>query len=116
MNRYFKRKKDHYLFKDLFLPLISFLLIVALFGFGIRNLSGTTQEEQLHSAEQAVRRAAVQCYAIEGRYPADVAYLKENYGLAVDETKYVIHYQRIGSNLLPEIAVFSADGMGTDGE
>ena len=40
------------------------------------------------------------------REDASVEYLKENYGLAVDDSRYVIHYQRLGANLLPEIAVF----------
>ena len=106
MSRYFKQKKEHVLLKDLFLPLASFVLIVALFSFGIQSVSQTAREEQLRFAEQAVRRAAVQCYAVEGRYPASVEYLKENYGLAVDDNRYVIHYQRLGANLLPEIAVF----------
>ena len=53
--------------------------------------------------------------AIEGRYPSGVAYLKENYGLVVDEEKYVIHYQNMGDNLLPEIAVFLIED-GFDGQ
>mgnify|MGYP007132784656 CR=1 FL=1 len=32
MSRYFKQKKEHVLLKDLFLPLASFVLIVALFS------------------------------------------------------------------------------------
>ena len=77
MSRYFKQKKEHVLLKDLFLPLASFVLIVALFSFGIQSVSQTAREEQLRFAEQAVRRAAVQCYAVEGRYPASVEYLKK---------------------------------------
>ena len=110
MSRYFKQKKEHVLLKDLFLPLASFVLIVALFSFGIQSVSQTAREEQLRFAEQAVRRAAVQCYAVEGRYPASVEYLKKFAPdiiiVAVDDSRYVIHYQRLGANLLPEIAVF----------
>ena len=90
-------------------------MIVVLFFCGVQSVSRTAREEQLRSAQQAVRRAAVQCYAIEGRYPSSVAYLKENYGLVVDEEKYVIHYQNMGDNLLPEIAVFLIED-GFDGQ
>ena len=101
MNQNGKRKKDRSMLGDLALPIASFLLFILLFNFGIQSISKT--------AEQAVRRAAVQCYTIEGRYPANIEYLRENYGLAVDSDRYVIHYQRLGQNLLPEIAVFPAE-------
>ncbi|MCI9405452.1 MAG: hypothetical protein HFK04_00840 [Oscillospiraceae bacterium] len=109
MDQHFKRKKDRSLLKDLSLPIVSFLLFIVLFNFGIQSVSQTAEDQQLRFAEQAVRRAAVQCYTIEGRYPANVEYLKENYGLAVDGDRYVIHYQRLGGNLLPEIAVFPVE-------
>ena len=57
MSRYFKQKKEHVLLKDLFLPLASFVLIVALFSFGIQSVSQTAREEQLRFAE-AKRPAA----------------------------------------------------------
>ena len=50
MSRYFKQKKEHVLLKDLFLPLASFVLIVALFSFGIQSVSQTAREEQLRFA------------------------------------------------------------------
>ena len=55
MSRYFKQKKEHVLLKDLFLPLASFVLIVALFSFGIQSVSQTAREEQLRFA---VRRCS----------------------------------------------------------
>lgn len=62
--------------------------------------------ERLKAAEQSVARATVQCYAIEGRYPPDLDYLEENYGLILDREHYVYHYRLEGSNLMPEIQVF----------
>ena len=109
MNQNGKRKKDRSMLGDLALPIASFLLFILLFNFGIQSISKTAEDQQLRFAEQAVRRAAVQCYTIEGRYPANIEYLRENYGLAVDSDRYVIHYQRLGQNLLPKIAVFPAE-------
>ena len=105
MSRYFKQKKEHVLLKDLFLPLASFVLIVALFSFGIQSVSQTSREEQLRFAEQAVRRAAVQCYAVEGIYPPDLGYMREHYGLQVDEERYLVDYRCFASNLTPDITV-----------
>ena len=66
----------------------------------------SASQERLKAAEQSVARATVQCYAIEGRYPPDLDYLEENYGLILDREHYVYHYRLEGSNLMPEIQVF----------
>jgi hypothetical protein len=50
----------------------------------------------------------VQCYAIEGSFPPTVGgveYLRENYGLAVDERRFVVYYESLGQNLVPQIRV-----------
>ena len=55
--------------------------------------------------EEAVRRSAVACYAQEGFYPASVDYLCRNYGLVYSEEAYIIHYEWMASNWMPEITV-----------
>ncbi len=57
------------------------------------------------AASRAVTRAAVQCYATEGRYPASIDYLVERYGLSVDRARYIVHYDRFAENLMPDIRV-----------
>ena len=37
MDQHFKRKKDRSLLKDLSLPIVSFLLFIVLFNFGIQS-------------------------------------------------------------------------------
>ena len=54
---------------------------------------------------QAVRDALVTCYAVEGSYPADVEYLKENYGLAYDGERYIVDCDAFASNVMPEVRV-----------
>ena len=53
----------------------------------------------------AIRRASVQCYAIEGRYPPSVDYLEENYGILIDRDKYDVFYSGFASNFMPDITV-----------
>ena len=55
--------------------------------------------------EQAIRRCAVACYAAEGIYPPDLDYLKEHYGLQIDETRYRVFYEVFADDLMPEITV-----------
>ena len=57
-------------------------------------------------------QGAVQCYALEGFYPEDLTYLKEHYGLTYDSEKYVVSYEVIGSNLMPDVSVISLDKGG----
>ena len=56
-------------------------------------------------AEQAVRKAAVSCYALEGAYPASDADLKQRSGVAVDEERYIIFYEIFASNIMPDVTV-----------
>ena len=55
--------------------------------------------------EEALRRTAVSCYACEGVYPPDVAYMQEHYGLQYDKTAYTVRYELFASNLMPDITV-----------
>lgn len=62
-----------------------------------------TQDQQL--LERALHRTAVACYAVEGVYPPDVAYMQRHYGLTYDESRYAVHYKLIASNIMPTIDV-----------
>lgn len=75
------------------------------FGTAVTRLDQGRQAEGCRLVEQALRRAAVSCYAAEGFYPPDVAYLQQHYGLQYDEERYVVYYDRFASNLMPEITV-----------
>ena len=58
----------------------------------------------------AVRSAALTCYAVAGAYPSDVEYLRENYGLSYDAERYAVDYDAFASNLMPEIRVVEIGG------
>lgn len=55
--------------------------------------------------EKAVRRSAVQCYAIEGAYPVSLEDLEERYGLRVDQGRWMVDYRYVADNLSPDITV-----------
>lgn len=91
--------------RGLALTLIAFALVYAggavLLNVIDRRSAGA--EEEL--VREAVRQAMITCYAVEGAYPPDVNYLKENYGLAFNEDEYFVSYDAFASNILPEIRV-----------
>ena len=81
------------------------LLFAALLFFAVREAAAGARREGINTLEQNLHRAAVQCYAVEGFYPPDAAYLEENYGVTVDRDRYAVHYEVFASNILPEITV-----------
>ena len=72
---------------------------------GVRQAARVSDEEGLRMAEQAVRQAAVSCYALQGAYPASYADLKQRSGVAVDEERYIIFYEIFASNIMPDVTV-----------
>ena len=103
-----QKKKQN---RSFFGYLISGLLIggfLYLFLIGTQGIASKTESEQLNVLDQAIRRATIQCYAIEGRYPPSVEYLEEHYGISIDREKYHVFYDGWASNIMPDITVFPA--------
>jgi len=82
-----------------------FALLLCLVVFGLRRTDASLASHGIRLAEEAVRRAAVSCYALEGAYPESYDYLREHYGLRVNEALYAVNYQVFASNIMPEITV-----------
>jgi len=82
------------------------LLAVSLcFLTAVSRLEEGRRAEGKQQLETALRRTAVSCYAAEGFYPPDVAYMQEHYGLQFDENAYIVHYSLTASNWMPDITV-----------
>lgn len=82
-----------------------FAVIILLMLCGLQSTAQSSQGESLRITEDALRKAVVSCYALEGRYPPDVAYLQEQYGLQLNEKKYIVQYEVFAENIMPEITV-----------
>lgn len=81
------------------------VLALCLFLHGVSRVEEGADREGLHQLEQALRQAAVACYAEEGIYPPNVEYLCSHYGVLVDEQRYTVIYENFADNLMPEILV-----------
>lgn len=80
--------------------------VIMMICFGLNDAEKEMNEQEVIRLEESITRAAVSCYSIEGQYPADLNYLRKNYGIIIDETKFNVFYQGQGSNLMPEIKVY----------
>ena len=99
------KTKKHGLARGLALTLAVF---AALFGGAVAvfqkiGSSSENMEEQL--VLDAVRRAALTCYAVEGAYPQTLKELERGYGLAYNKDAYIVSYDAFASNIMPNIQV-----------
>jgi hypothetical protein len=88
--------------------LIKLLCIVAVLAAAVLlvNRIDTAQDKaETDIVRDAVKNAALTCYAVEGAYPDSVDYLREHYHLAYDEDRYMITYDAFASNMIPDIYV-----------
>lgn len=63
------------------------------------------KEQGAASIRSTILNAAMQCAAIEGSFPTNLAYLEANYDLRVNHDDYVIIYEVLASNAVPSIVV-----------
>lgn len=83
------------------------VLVLAALGLmlGSRQVGRDLDTASAQALRQAVLQAAVQCYAVEGSYPASLDYLEENYGLLVNHDRFIVTYEAFASNLIPQVNV-----------
>ena len=78
----------------------------------INSMVSAGDAGEVRMVQDAVKNAALTCFAVEGAFPYDLDYLRENYGLAYDEEKYHVLYEAFASNQMPEIRVtIRGDGL-----
>ncbi len=92
------------LLRGLLLPVIAAAALLC-FATAVNSLDSGRAEEDLRQLEETVRRSCVACYAAEGVYPPSLDYLKEHYGLQIDEERYTVKYSAFAENLMPDITV-----------
>lgn len=100
-------KKPRYIWKTIVLPSCILGAMLVVFILGILKFESINTEQNLILTEQAIRKATIQCYANEGRYPADLSYLEENYGVTIDYTKFNVVFDSVAANIIPNIEVFA---------
>ena len=71
----------------------------------VREYGSGYNERRLDEIRDTVISSVSQCYALEGAYPSDLAYLEENYGLIMDKRRYIYHYEMFASNIFPDVKV-----------
>lgn len=91
--------------RGLIVSALVFALVVVVVMRLLGGFGDLSTKERERIVEDAIRRAALTCFAVEGRYPGNVDYLKQNYGLLYDEDRCIVRYDAFSSNIMPDIRV-----------
>ena len=99
-----KKREKKPVLAGILMPLAAIALLLC-FLSGISNVTRGRSAEDKQRLEDVLRRAAVACYAAEGRYPESLEYLVEHYGVQIDRRNFIVSYMPIAENLMPDITV-----------
>ena len=90
--------------KDLAAGAVFVALIVGFVAM-VGSLTDSSGDQEINLVQEAVKNAALTCYAAEGSYPDSLDYLRQNYRLAYNQERFVVEYEAFASNLMPTINV-----------
>jgi len=93
--------------KGAFLPTLFTIAVITMIIIGINNTQESTKKEGARVLEDSIRRAIVTAYALEGRYPATIDHVENNFGVFIDRDRYIVHYMVFGTNMMPNVVVIS---------
>ena len=84
---------------------VAFVALIVGFLVLISGITSTSDNQETMLVYDAVKNAALTCYAAEGSYPENLEYLREHYKLAYNQEKFIVEYDAFASNLMPTINV-----------
>ena len=82
-----------------------FVALIAGFVLLVNSLTATSGGQEVQLVRDAIKNAALTCYAVEGSYPQSLEYLREHYKLAYNSERFVVEFDSFASNLMPTITV-----------
>lgn len=91
--------------KSLWITLLFFIAVVVIAVVLITSTGNKVTDTQAQQLESSLTSAAVNAYAITGRYPS-LEEIIETYGTVVDTEHFYVFYDRaLGDNNMPDIRV-----------
>ena len=110
MNRFQRPNLGKRILQSVNFSILFFLLVIGIFLYGIATVSSGTAEDERHILDEAIHKDIVHCYAVEGMYPPNLTYMEEHYGLTYDHDKFLVDYEPIASNIMPNVTIIERSG------
>lgn len=98
-----KKDLDFNLISKIILLTVIFSTVVIVF-FSVGKLDSSNSSKEEENIKKIITKALVQCYALEGNYPASIEYLVK-YGIVFNNEKYLYHYEPFGESIPTVILV-----------
>lgn len=92
-------------YRNIAIAAVLLLALTAGLVFAAGRAGRTTERSEETLLRDAIIRASVTCYAIEGRYPQSLQYVIDHYGVVVDTERYIVSYDVFADNLMPDVRV-----------
>lgn len=104
-----KKGKPRVFWKTIGIPISLFVVLLTILILGVYYFGNINTKQNLALTENAIHKAAIQCYANEGFYPPTLEYLEENYCVTIDYDKFTVTYDCAAANVFPNILVFQKE-------
>ena len=92
--------------KSILISILVFGVMIICLLYGFQGLDTSSSQEDLERVETSVKNAILECYSVEGCYPESIDYLEKEYGIYVNESRYRVYYEYVGSNIMPNYVVY----------
>jgi hypothetical protein len=96
--------------RGLLFAIVVFALLAVFFFVSLLSAAQRNDARESEMVSAALQRAIVTCYAVEGKYPPNLSYIYDNYGVQVDESRYAVFYDVIAANVMPSVQVTRVGG------
>jgi len=104
--KFFKNKFYKFISAENIIFMLITVFTIIFFIGGLHDANENSIMEGRRIAENSLIKAAASCYAFEGAYPAHYQYLIDNYGVVINDKMYIVHYDSVMPNIMPNIAVY----------
>lgn len=105
MNRFVRPDLKKRILESVNVSVAFFVLVMVLFLLGISMLSSSSVNDDEQILRNAINKDIIHCYAVEGFYPPTLDYIEDHYGLTYDHDKFLVDYEAIGNNVMPNVMV-----------
>jgi len=105
MNRFTRQSLKKRILDSVNFSVLFFVAVIAVFIIGITSIASKNERDERQILESALNKDIVHCYAVEGYYPPSLQYIEDHYGLTYDEDRFLVDYEPIGNNIMPNVNI-----------
>lgn len=99
-------KKKKRIGDSLALTIIVFAAVIIFFAAAFSKVTNEVDNNEIKTLVNALDNAVVTNYAINGVYPESISEIEEKYGVIIDYDRFIVQYDIISTNIMPNISVF----------